>query len=194
MYESMNVESEPYFSSVGVPASSSTVLTELLDIIPSCVSTTSEISREEETVEAKEKERQEKIKECELIDMRGDQEKEPLVVLDPGGLGTDSGVILPFEKHYVRTRRNEIKQPHRVEDQYQLTPPVNSSLLPTDIGNTPISYLNLPITQRNEIRLCTLKGSTAPLTSHPLSNFVSLGKLSPTLKAFTTSTLCYCSL
>jgi hypothetical protein len=65
-------------------------------------------------------------------------------VLDPfdSGSGTDSGIILPFEKHYVRNRRNEAKQPHRVEDQYQLPPPINSSLLPTDSGDIPISDLH----------------------------------------------------
>jgi hypothetical protein len=47
--------------------------------------------------------------------------------------------------------------------------------------------LHLSIAQRKEIRLCTLKGSTAPSTSHPISDFVSLDKLSSALKAFTTS-------
>jgi hypothetical protein len=103
------------------------------------------------------------------------------------GSGTDSGIILPFEKHYVRNRRNEAKQPHRVEDQYQLPPPINSSLLPTDSGDIPISDLHLPIAQRKEIRLCTLKRSTAPSTSHLIFDFVSLDKLSPTFKTFITS-------
>jgi hypothetical protein len=40
---------------------------------------------------------------------------------------------------------------------------------------------------KGRIRLCTLKGSTTPSTSHPISDFVSLDKLSPTFKAFTMS-------
>jgi transposase InsO family protein len=60
MYESMDVifrESEPYFSSAGVPAGSSTVLNDLLDIVPiSYVNATSETSLEGETDEAKERE------------------------------------------------------------------------------------------------------------------------------------------
>jgi Reverse transcriptase (RNA-dependent DNA polymerase) len=136
---------------------------------------------------AKEKDRVEECElECELVDPRGEQEA-PLVVLNPVDSGTDSDIIPPFEKHYVRTRRNEAKQPYQVEDQYQLPPPINSSLLPTDSGDISISDLHLPITQRKEIRLCTLNGSTAPSTSHPISDFVSLDKLSPTFKAFTTS-------
>jgi Reverse transcriptase (RNA-dependent DNA polymerase) len=110
-----------------------------------------------------------------------------LVVLDPVGSGTDSGIIPPFEKHYVRTRRNETKQPHQVDDQYQLPPPINSSLLLTDSGDILISDLHLPIAQMKEIRLCTLKGSMTPSTSHSISDFVSLDKLSPTFKAFTMS-------
>jgi Reverse transcriptase (RNA-dependent DNA polymerase) len=117
-----------------------------------------------------------------LVDPRGEQEA-PLVVLDP----VDSGIIPSFEKHYVRTRRNEAKQPHRVEDQYQLPLLINSSLLPTDSGDIPIYDLHLLIAQRKEIRLCTLKRSTAPSTSHPISDFISLDKLSPTFKAFTAS-------
>jgi hypothetical protein len=187
MYESMDVtfcESEPYFCSAGVYVSSPTVLTDFHDIIPSpCVNTTSEISREGETVETKGKDQ---VEECELVDPRGEQEAQ-LVVLNPVDSGTNSGIISPFEKHYVRTRRNEAKQPHRVEDQYQLPLPINSSLLPTDSGDIPISDLHLPIAQGKEIRLCTLKGSTAPSTSHSISDFVFLDKLSPTFKAFTTS-------
>jgi hypothetical protein len=122
MYESMDVtfrESKSYFSSACVPASSSIVLTELLDIVTSpSVNTTSETSRKGETVEAKEKERVEEVEECELIDTRGGQQEEPLVVLDPVGSGTDSSLIPPFERHYVQTRRNEAKQSHRIEDQY----------------------------------------------------------------------------
>jgi hypothetical protein len=183
MYESMDVifrESEPYFSSASVSINSPTVLTDFLDIVSSpCVNMTSETSREGETIETKGKDR---VKECELVDLRGEQEEAPLVVLDPVDSGTDSGIIPPFEKHYVRTRRNEAKQPYQVEDQYQLPPP-----LPTDSGDIPISDLHIPIAQRKKIRLCTLKGSTTPSTSHPISDFVSLDKLSPTFKAFTTS-------
>jgi hypothetical protein len=134
MYESMDVifcEYEPYFSYAGVLASSSTVLTDLLDIVPSpYVNTTDETSQEGETVQAKEKERVEEVEEGELVDTRGGQEEEPLVMLDPIDSGTDSGIIPPFEKHYIRTRRNEAKQPHRVEDQCHLPSPINSSLLP----------------------------------------------------------------
>jgi hypothetical protein len=59
MYESMDVtfrESESYFSFAGIPTGSSTVLNDLLDIVPiSYVNTTSETSREGETDEAKER-------------------------------------------------------------------------------------------------------------------------------------------
>jgi hypothetical protein len=59
---------------------------------------TSETSREGEIVETKGKDR---VEECELVDLRGEQEEAPLVVLDPVDSGTDSGIIPPFEKHYV---------------------------------------------------------------------------------------------
>jgi hypothetical protein len=77
IYESMDVtfrESEPYFSSASVSVSSPTVLTDFLDIVPSpCVNTTSETSREGETVEAKEKDQVEKCElEYELVDPRGE--------------------------------------------------------------------------------------------------------------------------
>jgi hypothetical protein len=151
MYESMDVtfrESEPYFSSMSVPVGSSTVLTDLLDIASSpYVHTTSEISREGETIQAKESER---VEDCELVDPRGELAEPPLAMLDPVDSSTDLGIIPPFEKYYVRTRRIEAKQPQRVEDQYQLPPPVNSSLLPTYSGNTPISDLHLPIAQRRK--------------------------------------------
>jgi hypothetical protein len=105
MYESMDVtfrESESYFSSAGVPVSSSTILTDFLDIVPSpYVNTTDETSREGETVQAKEKERVQEVEEGELVDTRGGQEEEPLVMLDLIDSGTDSGIIPPFEKHYV---------------------------------------------------------------------------------------------
>jgi len=108
-------ESKSYFSYTGVSVNSPTVLIDFLDIVPSSrVNMTSETSREGETVEAKGKDR---VEECELVDPRGEQEA-PLFVLDLVDLGTDSGIILPFEKHYVQIRRNETKQLHRVEDQY----------------------------------------------------------------------------
>jgi hypothetical protein len=102
MYKSMDVtfrESEPYFSSTSVSINSPTVLTDFLDIVPSpCVNTTSETSREGETVETKGKDR---VEECELVDPRGEQEEAPLVMLDSVDSGTDSSIILPFKKHYV---------------------------------------------------------------------------------------------
>jgi hypothetical protein len=61
MYESMNVtfyESKSYFSYMSVPVSSSTVLNDFLNIVPSFyVNMTSETSRAGETIEAKEKDR-----------------------------------------------------------------------------------------------------------------------------------------
>jgi hypothetical protein len=46
------------------------------------------------------KPRKDGVEECELIDTRGEQ-KEPLVMIDLVYSGTDSGIIPPFEKHYV---------------------------------------------------------------------------------------------
>jgi hypothetical protein len=74
-------------------------------------------------------------------------------MLDPIDSGTDLGIILPFEKHYVRTCRNEAKQLHQIKDQYQLPPSINNYLQPTDSGDIPISDLHLSTAQKKEIRL-----------------------------------------
>jgi hypothetical protein len=95
MYDSMDVifrESEPYFSSSGVPTSSSIVLNDLLDIVSSpCVNTTSETSREGETVQAKGRKM---VEECELVEgyeLVDPREEPPLAMPDPLDSGTYFG-------------------------------------------------------------------------------------------------------